>query len=267
MRLGQLSRKLDVKPSEIVGFIREQYQIELDSDLNTRIEDSYVEAVSQKFGFISPVVDSVPETPNVSESLPQQAEPVVAEIPVEEEIVPVTSHTESVEQIENDPEKQDEKDTFTPLPVDPDAELIKAPKIKLEGLKVVGKIDLPEPKAKEESDTPETASTKENRSKKVETSEEDEEYSIYKDKKGIYHFSQTQRDNRKSSLERIKREKQETQRKQSKVKHYQQLVVSEKVPADQAKKMKKSAKKEKVAAQQKPERKGLWGKFMNWLND
>ncbi|MBK6525034.1 MAG: hypothetical protein IPG07_05425 [Crocinitomicaceae bacterium] len=157
----------------------------------------------------------------------------------------------------------DDPRAFIPLPVDPDAELIKVPKIKLEGLKVVGKIDLPKKKEKEVESVIETPSSELDSStadiitETIEGSEsstvvevkaetlkpqkkerqpkaavlqnnDDEEYSIYKDKNGIYHFSQTQRENRKNSLERLKREKQEALRKAKKSQYYQQLVETEK---------------------------------------
>jgi hypothetical protein len=49
MRLGQLSRKLDIKPTEIREFIRNEFKIEIDLDLNTRIEDSHADAITAKF--------------------------------------------------------------------------------------------------------------------------------------------------------------------------------------------------------------------------
>ncbi|MBK9191961.1 MAG: hypothetical protein IPM77_10845 [Crocinitomicaceae bacterium] len=127
MRLGQLSRKLDIKPSEIASFIKSEFNTDVDQDLNTRLEDAHVDALEKKYGSSiiseshqSHTLHSPIEVPHYHEAT---HEPVVVSEP--------------------------EKDPFIPLPVDPDAELIKAPKIKLDGLKVVGKIELPEKKQKE----------------------------------------------------------------------------------------------------------------------
>ncbi|MBK9191960.1 MAG: hypothetical protein IPM77_10840 [Crocinitomicaceae bacterium] len=74
--------------------------------------------------------------------------------------------------------------------------------------------------------------------------EEEERYSIYKDKKGIYHFSRTQKENRKNSLEKLKVSKQDEQRKISKVKYYQQITATEKPAVSNAKKNKKQAERQ-----------------------
>lgn len=267
MRLGQLSRKLDIKPSEIASFIKSEFNTEVDQDLNTRLEDAHVEALEKKYGSNirteaehTHVVHSPIEVPHYHEATHEHAIAV-----------------------------ESEKDPFIPLPVDPDAELIKAPKIKLDGLKVVGKIELPEKKQKEEnpvtaenaestdqSNQPEipvsenkpaaTGSKKSNKSTSKIVDSDEEEFSIYKDKKGIYHFSQTQKENRKNSLERIKREKQEEQRKISKVKYYQQTAAPEKPVMSSAKKNKKQAERQMKKQAEPVKRKGIWGKFINWLN-
>lgn len=269
MRLGQLSRKLDLKPTEIRELIRKEFNVEIDLDPNTRLEDAHADAIAAKY---QPTVEQAKEPLKQPETA---VETHPLHTPIEVPHYHEASHTT---------EPKENPDAFIPLPVDPTAELIKAPKIKLEGLKVVGKIDLPKPKEiATESITEETEtvaseangqaeshspkSFKERRLKSAaQQNNDDEEYSIFKDKKGIYHFSQTQRENRKNSLERIKRQKQEELRKQKKVKHYQQLVESEKKVESPAKKAKKQASKEVRKKPEKPVRKGLWGKFLNWLN-
>jgi hypothetical protein len=265
MRLGQLSRKLDIKPSEIASFIKSEFNTDVDQDLNTRLEDQHVEALEKKFG---------------SEIKTESDHTHTVHSPIEVPHYHEASHETAVA-------STNEKDPFIPLPVDPDAELIKAPKIKLDGLKVVGKIELPQKKQKEEivaveenselvqaevsPDQVETvvkeSQPAKSRNKKTATvPEEEEEYSIYKDKKGIYHFSKTQKDNRKNSLERIKREKIEEQRKISKVKHYKQIASSEKPVAVNTRKNKKQAERQLKKQTETVQRKGIWGKFINWLN-
>jgi hypothetical protein len=323
MRLGQLSRKLDIKPTEIREFIRNEFKIEIDLDLNTRIEDSHADAITAKFEkktepivqikkSISPIqVEETEEKEfhSVAEVIEAEKEEHVVHSPIEVPHYHEAHHTvqkeaeqQSIKNSEKETEKiVDDPRAFIPLPVDPDAELIKVPKIKLEGLKVVGKIDLPKKKEKEieaviESPTSELdAVATETITETIEGSEakptlevkaetfkpqkkerqpkaavlqnnDDEEYSIYKDKNGIYHFSQTQRENRKNSLERLKREKQEALRKSKKSQYYQQLVETEKKVESPKVKAKKQAQKESKKQPEKVVRKGVWGKFLNWLN-
>lgn len=324
MRLGQLSRKLDVKPTLIREFIRNEFKVEIDLDLNTRIEDLHVASITANFEKkTEPVAEAKTVTPQKSseitvssefkEEVVEKAEKPVIHTPIEvphyhetqhdlpdndsekssssektiitEEPVNAQSATET-----NESPVAENPDVFIPLPVNPDAELIKAPKIKLEGLKVVGKIELPGKKEKESapestdevseeqsiSDEPsseisikEPAKVKRDQKGKstLQQNNDDEEYSIFKDKRGIYHFSQTQRENRKNSIERIKLEKLEELRKQKKIKHYQKLVVTEKKQESGKEKTKKQAQRESKKQEEKPKRKGVWGKFLNWLND
>ena len=323
MRLGQLLRKLDIKPTEIREFIRNEFKIEIDLDLNTRIEDSHADAITAKFEkktepivpikkSISPIQTEEAEEKefhSVAEVIEAEKEEHVVHSPIEVPHYHEAHHAvkkeyeqQSIKNSEKETEKiVDDPRAFIPLPVDPDAELIKVPKIKLEGLKVVGKIDLPKKKEKEVESVIETPSSEldssatETITEAVEGSEsspvvevkaetlkpqkkerqpkaavlqnnDDEEYSIYKDKNGIYHFSQTQRENRKNSLERLKREKQEALRKAKKSQYYQQLVETDKKVESPKVKAKKQAQKETKKQPEKVVRKGVWGKFLNWLN-
>ena len=269
MRLGQLARKLDTKPAAIIEFVKANYGIALENDLNTRIEDEHAQAFAES---VNGTLYTMTEETEANESVLDQEtnsstiekETTVAEPSVEPIHVPIEVphyHTAT------DEKNEAILDPFIPLPVDPDAELIKAPKIKLEGLKVLGKIELPETKKEiqPEADSTEVAAKKRgNKSADTIESEDEFENSIYKDKNGIYHFSQTQKENRKNSLARIKNEKQEQLRKQKQVKHYQQATQSDKKTIS---KKKETNKKQKPTPQAKPVRKGLWGKFLNWLND
>jgi hypothetical protein len=136
MRLGQLARKLGTSTSEIVQFLGSQ-NIPIEDGINTRIEDLLVTTVVKKFA-----PDRLAEF---------TAAPEVVVEPVEE----VVSVAEPI--VEPTPEVTDVPVTETPVvePQDPafdpsKIEVIKASKVELSGLKVLGKIDLPEPKKKEE---------------------------------------------------------------------------------------------------------------------
>ncbi len=131
MRLAQLARKIAVKPSEIASFLASQ-AIAIEDSSNAKVEDMYVDLVLKHFapeliakeakGSNAPIKAEIEETGETQEEkLPVEMEPPVAEIE--------TSTTDDVKI--------------------PD-EVIKPPKVELPGLKVVGKINLPEPKKKEE---------------------------------------------------------------------------------------------------------------------
>ena len=55
MRLGQLARKLDIKPTQIVSFLKKSHSITIDESLNSKIEDNVFELVMTEFKTIEPV--------------------------------------------------------------------------------------------------------------------------------------------------------------------------------------------------------------------
>ena len=136
MRLGQLARKLAVRPGEIVNFLAAQ-NIQIEEGTNTRIEEVHVEMIVAKFApdQAETLLSTMADEPVLSEPLsiiPQETSSVVAE--------PTVHPT-----IENKSEET--------------IELIKAPKIELSGLKVLGKIELPDTKKKELSPSESELST------------------------------------------------------------------------------------------------------------
>jgi len=125
-----MARKLAISPSEIIQFLAAQNIFVVDN-ANTRLEDNQVELLQKKF---APFTDFNPQSV-ISAPQPPVAivEPVSAP-DLSESVDVITTPVNSVET----PEREEEKD------------LIKAPKIALSGLKVLGKIELPEPKKREE---------------------------------------------------------------------------------------------------------------------
>lgn len=130
MRLGQLARKLALRPAEIVGFLAKN-SIQIEEGSNTKIEDDHVSLIMTHFA-------------------PERMAEMAAELAAEK--------NPSVKDIELRPEPvkdiiiEDTRSHIIDVPfVDPEpvVELIKAPKVELSGLKVLGKIELPEPKKKE----------------------------------------------------------------------------------------------------------------------
>ncbi len=167
MRLGQLSRQTKLKTSDIVEYLANQ-GITIKSGSNAKVDDEYVELVYSGFNLELPVetveieIAADANEHETDSELEQDTETLVEadEVPLNSD--PHSEINELYEGLDDDDEfsteeiveikarieankiAKDEADR----PENPN--LIKAPKVSLQGLKVVGKIDLPEPKVKEE---------------------------------------------------------------------------------------------------------------------
>ncbi len=131
MRLAQLARKISVKPSEITEFLA-THNIQLDNSSNAKVNDEHVDLVFRHFA-PEMLGDAKASDPN---RLDQQKE-------TESEH---SSKIETSSEIVSEPAAISSSEEWTEVP-----EVIKPIKVELPGLKVVGKIDLPEPKKKEKS--------------------------------------------------------------------------------------------------------------------
>lgn len=136
MRLGQLARKLSLRPSQLVDFLAAN-NITSEEGSNTRLEDNHVEMIVLHFAPESLAEIMKPSMPEEVVSVLE--EPAVVEIPLPE----VEHIQEEISEVivEESPES-------LPSAID-DSEVIRVQKIELAGLKVLGKIELPEPKKKE----------------------------------------------------------------------------------------------------------------------
>jgi hypothetical protein len=147
MRLGQLGRKLSLRPTDIVGFLASN-NIEIGNGSNTRIEDAHVLLVINHF---APGQENIlKEDDRENEALEPAiiAETVTEEPQVQAESEPVQNI--STEGETSQPElTKEEQPTTQVQPSSEDGGVIKAPKVELPGLKVLGKIELPELKKKE----------------------------------------------------------------------------------------------------------------------
>ncbi len=188
---------------------------------------------------------------------------------------------------------------FIPVPVDANAELIKAPTIKLDGLKILGKIELPETKkvelapSAEEIEKSEMAalaqldaamqaqeqdvkkvtppSAEKPITKKVVEAVNDDPDAAFKDVNGIYHFSAEQRANRIQSIQNRAARRREIDQKEKKRRYYEEILAQRKDASTPAKAKKLKPKKVEAREQkkriEKPKPTTLWGKFVYWLND
>jgi hypothetical protein len=130
MRLAQLARKLSIRTTTIVGFLAEQ-NIPIEDSSNVRLEDEHVNLIMQKFApaMAAEVAAELAEEKEKSNDEHSVREEVIVEVPAIQLNILEEAKAE---------EPSEEK-----------IELIKAPKVELSGLKVLGKIELPEPKKKE----------------------------------------------------------------------------------------------------------------------
>ena len=182
MRLAQIARKVGKTPSEIARYLDENSSDPIEKDPNFKLTEDQVNTVLSNFEVttkkeMEDTVQAVNEIEAVEEV--HEEEVVVEEVETEvidetvEEIVvelveleaPEASseiateiETNSNEVVsEDETQPSTEENEFFEAEVDPDAELIKAPTVKLDGLKILGTIELPENKAEPEAEvkTPE----------------------------------------------------------------------------------------------------------------
>lgn len=137
MRLAQLARKVSVKSTAIVDFLAAQAVV-IEDNPNTKIEEEHIRLILTHFApalleaEITALATAQEEASTIAEAEPPQE--------VVQEDVPVITTEDSVVEVPAAPITVTEE-----LP-----DIIRAPKIELSGLKVLGKIELPEKKKKEE---------------------------------------------------------------------------------------------------------------------
>ncbi len=255
MRLGQLARKLALRPSQIVDFLAVQ-QVLPDEGSNARLSDEVTERV---------VLHFAPERLNeILTTEEKNSEPLSASPPIEEQAI-ITEEVEAVVIVEDMPSPVVEEPEDKP-------EVIKAPKVELSGLKVLGKIELPEAKKKI---APEPASDNEieNQEQKFPDTEKKLRSTDRKEKSPHQRENYTPRPARNPiALQREQKAREEEEKRKAKVErdkekrteYYLQRVktgqptksmkiVSEPVESFSTKEM-------------KPLPKTWLGKFLRWLN-
>lgn len=281
MRLGQFARKLDVKPSEIADFLNSEHGQEISVHPNSKIPEAFLDLVKDKFSPQSIQKESEQSelsTTNVSVEKAPESE-IEMSTPVEEVNIQkdetetetndavisspdveieVTNSLEEASNDETSPLKEWQRGEFVPDELKEQAETIKAPKIDLEGLKVVGKIDLPEkPVAEPQTDT----ELKEKRSnKKSKQNVRNGKRKYTKEEREAFAAKKKQ----KAHEKRVK--EQEEQRRKA---HYEKILEAQKNNPKKKKKVKKVSEnhQNQKKKEKKPEPTTLWGKFKRWLND
>lgn len=299
MRLTSLSRKLGVSRDEILSFLKSN-KIEVSEGVNAKISDEDAVSVIEHFG--------IPET-KIEDELPASEQKKTHEPEPETNIKEAEEQNDSKEEEKQEGVSKDLKEESpeetgnkkgsalvkdeVPRPEEDESleeflerqkvDLIRAKKIKLEGVKVVGKIDLPEPKAPKEKAEKEV-DLEEERKKEKEKEKEEKPKGLYAEylekKKRPYEQRRKKRRPKKvlsfeekQQLEQKKIER-EKEKKQKQLKRKKELYYKENIQPKVKKKPK--TKSEEVSREKKHESKpvqkqakkskSVIGRLWGWLN-
>ena len=254
MRLGQLSRKINVRTAEIVTFLASE-GIAIQENANSRVNDPEVKLVLGKFAphlVIEDVVAEEPVTPAEVEPVSEVSDVIDLVSFQRSEATTETSAPEatSPQAAENEPESPGEND------------VIKAPKIELQGLKVLGKIELPQPKRKEESDQPEIKESQpeagEEKRKKRHTPDVRRQR-----ERPARHKNPIAAQREREQREAEEKKKEELRRQKESKTNYYLTRVKPSAPVRKASLIDEPLSQIHEEAPDQP--KTLWGKFMKWL--
>ena len=274
MRLGQIARKYDVTVQDIIDILKENDpdldsmhpNAKLDLESEAFIEERFRDS-SQDF----PVTDTEAETADISiksieasqtddklfdemnidifnelhedinssEDTSSETEEIIASNP---EII---TTDKLLELVESDEQNVDLSKIT----------LIKAPKKELDGLKVLGKIDLPEPR-KPKSHEKEDKKSKESEKRQNHISEEEAE------KRRLW--AKKKKEENEARLEQKRKEKEKQQLKALREAHYKQRVQQIKPKSKKKKSQTVNSDIIEALAEKKP--KTILGKFWRWLN-
>jgi hypothetical protein len=265
MRLGQLARKVSVRPADIVSFLSARGN-PIEDGANTRVESNLVKMVIAHF---APDLDE--NELEISVHTPETAETgdlaVFPEQPINEGLDEKEIELAKEESVEPISEENSTESAQTEQP----KEVIKAPKVELQGLKVIGKIELPQPKKKEPSiPTDETEVLPKEVAPPLEASEKRKKRDDRKPRPGDNRRSETRPRRNPIELQREReareaeeRRKQEAQREKEKRTQYYLQKVRPSGPMRAVRLIDEPVSEMKDEAPDEP--KTLWGKFVKWL--
>jgi len=241
-----LARRLGITPSDILGFLSGQ-SIETELGANSRLSQEATVRVINRFA---------PE--KLSEILTTPAEEPVPEIPVVEP--PVDEKPAVFEETPLEEVPAEETSAAPP-------EVIRVAKVELQGLKVIGKIDLPQPKKK--TDVPaegEETSAKEVQSEPLPAAPPRpprKEFQKRNDRREQREWRNPMEQKRLQEAEESERKKTEQaeRHKEKRTNHYYNKVKS--VPTKAARKIEEQTVVEELDMKEPP--KTILGKFFRWL--
>ncbi|PWH86062.1 hypothetical protein [Brumimicrobium oceani] len=295
MRLAQIARKLKVKTSEVVAFVDQKFEEQIVHAPNTKIPDDYVNDIIEHFTVEEKAESEVKATPE-STIIEEPKGKIIAE----EETHEIIEQTEVDEQVESIEESEETHE------LNIEDGVIKAPKTEVQGIKVVGKIELPGDKPKETERTPEdlndesaqeektvynadnpsesTEEEKSNAEVKKEVETPTRESKPVQEKKKVTNKKGNKSRKNKNSLtyeeernlaqkkyrEELQKQK-EIDKKKKKAKYEQMMQKKAAKSSSNKSKQKKKSKQtpktiSKKQVQQKEKPTSLWGRFIYWLN-
>lgn len=259
MRLGQLSRKLEVKSDDIIKVLKDNFR-EVSNHPNIKIQEDELEYLLSHFGK-DKVEASEEQTSEVQTEATQKVEEDTEEELQESSDQPVfvESPRPKVITLENEFNERTS-----------DLESFRVEKPELEGLKVLGKIELPEPKPKAEvkENTPKEAKgdrTINERGAKRRY-QKDSRRKNSKDRR-----TPAEQRKREEYLAEKRKKAEEQKLKELKKKHYEENVKA-KIEAKPKKKKKKFVQQQatqsssKITQSQKSASKNPVVRFWKWLN-
>ncbi len=269
MRLGQLSRKINVKPTDIIDYLDKDLKVKMNSHLNSKVEDQYVDFIISHFSVNKKeeAVKSKDKEPHITEK--EASEKKEKEVSEKKEKVKKTKTPAEI------PLEKIEEDKI---------ETIKASAQKLDGLKVIGKIELPPPPPPEMIEIDGVMYDKQEVKKQRKEEKEQRRAQLQKRKiespnnpevKNRIHpplakrhlsFEEKKEVDDKAYLKRKRVE--EKYQKEKQRKHYEKIHLLKPAAKGEKKKTSKKVKiqEPEIIIESKPKPKSLLGKFWRWLN-
>ena len=269
MRLGQLSRQLNIKPTVIVDFLEKEHNLTIENGLNTKVDDKHTELVILNFEVIEEEV--------IVEEL------ITETVEASNEIEKTIAVEEVKEEISEEPEAKDSVKIDLP---EEEPELIKAPKPEpIKGFKVIGKIDLPETVKREvkkvekqipaitTSEIEKTTEELENLVKEAKKEEKKPEEKKVVAKKNPIDFHE-KKNREEAERKRVKAEKEEQKKrlaaekrlKEEKTAHYQKQQKQAIAKVNPKKINKKATEEASIEAESPIVHKNLMAKIWHWFN-
>jgi len=270
MRLSQLARKLNVSQSEINGLLKRR-GVSHKGGGNTKMNEDHVTLVIEYFmpelleeneiADENITVESKNEIHEEQEVKEEQKEELIPEVVEEEKSISETAPNDDIVEIEV-------------------IEVIRAPKVQLEGLRVVGKIDLPEKEKKPNKEKPAEEIKKEAvkvEKKEVNNKPSSNKHGHKKSKHRNYSKvrGKSQEETYDEKLKRLEREKSRTHKehqkkiREKKKQYYLKTVQKKQVSIPKPKTVKKQSENitsDTSIKNRKKTNKNLFGRFWPWLN-
>ncbi|MBK6266270.1 hypothetical protein JKA74_14585 [Marivirga sp. S37H4] len=295
MRLAQAARDLSITTEDITSFLAKK-GITIEKDSNTKLND---ESVTLLFDYFEgdlrvkkkkketeqlpePVQESKPELSEEEVDEKESQQPVIEEKSTEIEFsedINIEATNEPAKETEdtsihnditeaaaiNSPGEREYKTVSDLLESGDeisDDVVIKAPKVSLQGLNVLGKIDLPAPKAKAEKVE---AEIDKKTIRKNDSARRNKREPLKRSRKELTPQQIREREQKREKRRREEAAKLEKKRKE---KFYKEKILKPKQEQQKKRKPKKSKTMapEKAQVQKRPQPTTLIGKFWRWLN-